>query len=128
MKDVKLTPGVKYQDVAGAGGDNIIAKRRSRNVPAMKYDMTPYFDLEYWRARDNLSLYGVHIQIGNQPGNTIVISSDACQIQMVDRVSNDNLVGQTVTLAAQDNRAFQASGSLPFALDIWKSPFTISFI
>lgn len=107
----ELTPNLSYVDITTpCNATNILRKRRSRSVPVAQGSFTAYFtDKTYWNARDAETRYGLAIQVGSTPGNTVYISCPYVQITDVQRVGAEELAGVQVSFEILDNRLVTAN-------------------
>lgn len=97
---IEITPAIAYVDVTTQRGvGNILRKRRNRVVPVATAKIVTYFeDKSYFTARDNGTEYFLELQIGNQPGNTILISLPRVRITNVQvAATSSGLMGQEIT-------------------------------
>ena len=111
LTSIEITPAIAYTDVMSPGGvGNILRKRRNRAVPVVTGKFTIAFeDKSYYTARDNATLYGLKVQIGNFPGNTVVISMPRVQITNVQRVGAGDIAGQEISFACYENSLVTAA-------------------
>ena len=128
VKSISLKPAITYADVETAGGvENISRKVRTRNpAGVMSVDIQTYFeDRTYYQGWDNTTEYGLLIQIGNQPGKTVVFSIPRLQITNVVKNDVDGTSGQTLSLMALDDNLTTATTGFE---ELAQSVFTISFL
>lgn len=123
----ELTPNLTYVDITTpCTTTNILRKRRSRSVPVAQGTLTAYFtDRTFFTARDNETRYGLAIQVGSRPGNTILITCPFVQITDVQRVGAEELAGVQITWEALDNRSRTATAS---NTELVRSPLSIHFL
>ena len=102
----ELTPNITYTDITTPKGvNNILRKRRNRSVPVLQGSVTAYYhNRQYFLDRDNDVRYGVSLQIGSTPGETVYISIPHVQILAVDRVDADEKSGIQISFEALDNK------------------------
>lgn len=124
VESIKITPGFKFEDIMGAGRDNVVRKRTTRVVAATVEIVLPESSLQYFTGRDAKTNYGIRLQVGNTPGNCFTVAMRNCQlIEVDDQKGTMGVYGNTLKfqcLTSQDVNNWDA-GFLYLGL----SPFTI---
>lgn len=118
---VEFTPNLTYIDViTECGVNNIARKKRSRSVPVATGKLTGYFENKTaWLDREDVDLYGFSMQIGTEPGNSILISAPRVQIVDVQRVDANELAGYEIS--------FEVLEPIHGTGDLNRSAFSIHF-
>lgn len=123
----ELTPNLTYVDVTTpCNKTNILRKRRSRSVPVAQGSFTAYFqDRSWWNALSADTRFGLAIQVGSVPGNTVYISCPYVQITEVSAVGAEELQGVQVSFEILDNRlVIPTLGNI----DLARSNLSIAFL
>lgn len=123
----ELTPAIKYVDITTPKGvNNILRKRRSRQVPVAQGSVTAYYhDTQYFVDRESDRRYGLSLQFGSTPGNTVLITAPYCQLTDVKRVDAEEKAGVQIMFDVLDNKGSTiTSGNRELA----RSAFSVHFL
>lgn len=129
FKGMTFTPALTFADVGTAGGSENIADKVLTRNPAgqMTLQIQTYFENRtYWDARDATTEYGVFVQIGNQPRNTICLHFPRCQITNVVGGDMDGLSGQTIDFLVLDDT--QTNLQLNESQDLVWAPYKLAVL
>lgn len=123
----EISPALSYVDITTPKGvNNILRKRRSRSVPVCNGTVTTYFhDTGYFLDRDNDTRYGLAIQVGSEPGNTILVKVPYVQITDVQRVDAEEKSGVQITWEALDNKGSEITSGQD---EIARSAISLHFL
>jgi hypothetical protein len=130
VQSVEVTPNIKYNDITSyAGSNNIAGKKRARSVPIVQGKLTAYFtDHTYPVARDNTTLYGLHLQIGSEAGKTVSIVCPSVQIINAKQVNGEGTSCWEIEwIGHEDEVATTTGASSATITDMAASALVISF-
>ena len=120
VTDCATTLGIAYGQITGyCAAETLVRHRRTRARTKATITL-PYEDPTFVTARDARTLRGVYHQIGNQPGNAVLISQSRTQVVGIKRAqASGALAGQTIEFEALEDTLGTA--------DFDRAPFRISF-
>ena len=127
VSKVTFEPNIEYIPVTGPNGAQnqpIIRWRRTRSVPVIKGSFTTYYEaLTYHTEKTSVNTRGAFLQIGDQAGQSILLSAPTVQVSDVQREDSDGISGVTVQYEGrEDGDAVVGSNT-----DLGESAFRIHF-